>query len=84
MPDVIHSLSHFLSFTLTHSLCGRPSAPPPLQWKHLVKDTELMDLLAPTDEDKKALIARDLEFSPEAAAARATRAADVSGAPAQS
>jgi len=49
-----------------------------------VKDTELMDLLAPTDEDKKALIARDLEFSPEAAAARATRAADVSGAPAQS
>jgi len=44
--------------------------PPPPQWKRLVRDTELMDLLAPSEEEKRALLMRDIQHSPEAAAKR--------------
>jgi hypothetical protein len=48
-----------------------PNPPPPSQWKRLVTDTELMDLLAPTDEHKSALHARDMQHCPQTAVARA-------------
>ncbi len=47
-----------------------PPPSPPSQWKRLLRDTELMDLLAPSAEEKRALLLRDLKHSPEAAAGR--------------
>jgi hypothetical protein len=52
------------------SLSPPPPLPPPSQWKRLVRDTELMDLLAPSEEEKRALLMRDIQHSPEAAAKR--------------
>ena len=47
-----------------------PYPPPSSQWKRLVRDTELMDLLAPSEEEKRALLMRDIKYAPEEAAKR--------------